>query len=115
MIDENNVFCSSQEVRSYLKIWCLLFGTHRKVFRGGLCFLVPSPALLTYVKATGGVERYIREFNQQLSKLDVHQVARELGEDAILVCYEGEGKFCHRHLVADWLRSGGYEVQELNW
>jgi len=77
--------------------------------------LAPSPALLTYVKATGDVERYIREFNQQLSKLDVHRVARELGEDAILVCYEGEGKFCHRHLVADWLRRAGYEVQELNW
>jgi len=26
-----------------------------------------------------------------------------LGEDAILLCYEGIFQFCHRRLVAKWL------------
>jgi uncharacterized protein (DUF488 family) len=30
-------------------------------------------------------------------------VFNELGEDAILLCWESPEKFCHRHLVADWL------------
>lgn len=28
------------------------------------------------------------------------------------MCYEAPGKFCHRHLVADWLNSAGYDVSE---
>lgn len=31
--------------------------------------------------------------------------------DAVaLICYEKPGEFCHRHLVADWLKDAGYEV-----
>lgn len=37
-----------------------------------------------------------------LDKLDAKQVYLELGEDAILCCYERKGVFCHRRLVADW-------------
>ena len=29
-----------------------------------------------------------------------------------LVCYEKPSDFCHRHLVADWLRQNGYECSE---
>jgi hypothetical protein len=29
-----------------------------------------------------------------------------------LVCYEKPGKFCHRHLVAEWFRQNGIEVKE---
>lgn len=29
-----------------------------------------------------------------------------------LICYEKPGDFCHRHLVADWLREGGLEIEE---
>jgi hypothetical protein len=76
--------------------------------------LAPSPALLSYVKSTNDTEGYIREFAQQLNRLDPHQVVQELGENPILVCYEAPGKFCHRHLVADWLRQAGYTVVELN-
>ena len=34
--------------------------------------------------------------------------------DIALVCYEKSGDFCHRHLVADWLRNNGYSCEELS-
>ena len=29
-----------------------------------------------------------------------------------LICYEKPGDFCHRHLVADWMRKAGIDIQE---
>ena len=34
-------------------------------------------------------------------------------EKNCLLCYEESEEFCHRHLVAKWLRDFGYEVKEL--
>jgi hypothetical protein len=78
-----------------------------------LSALAPTRKMLKAVKLTGDTETYTRDFLLLLSKLDVHAIARELGEDAILVCYEKIGSFCHRHLVSDWLRAAGYSVTEL--
>ena len=44
-----------------------------------------------------------------LSKLDPHEVKDELYDlasrrNVCLLCYETPEKFCHRHLVSDWLR-----------
>lgn len=30
-----------------------------------------------------------------------------------LICYEKPSDFCHRHLVAGWLRSNGYDCDEI--
>lgn len=50
---------------------------------------------------------YMREFYAKvLSKLDPEQVLNELnmfGDDVVILCYEGNKDFCHRHLVAAWL------------
>ena len=40
---------------------------------------------------------------QVLSKLDPQQVYADLGPDAIMLCWESPGKFCHRRVVAEWL------------
>ena len=32
--------------------------------------------------------------------------------DIALVCYEKPEEFCHRHLVADWLRKYGHDIKE---
>jgi len=40
---------------------------------------------------------------QVLAHLDPATVYRELGEKAILLCWESPGKFCHRRVVAEWL------------
>lgn len=48
-----------------------------------------------------------------LSGLDAAAIAQELGDGAILLCWEAPGKFCHRMLVAEWLRDQlGIEVKE---
>ena len=36
-------------------------------------------------------------------------------DKVILMCYEGSGKFCHRHIVGKWLAEGlGIEVKEIS-
>lgn len=56
-------------------------------------------------------EQYCKEV---LEKLDPKEVYEELGEDAVLLCWEGKTKFCHRHIVAKWLNQHlGIEVTEL--
>ncbi len=50
-------------------------------------------------------------------KLDPNKVIEELGDGAVMLCYEKIGDFCHRHVVADWLNiTTGIKVTELiNW
>lgn len=63
-------------------------------------------------------EREIARFEEEvLKELDPHKVWNELKEIAFdgsfaLVCNATPGEFCHRHLVADWLNSHGYKVEE---
>ena len=57
-----------------------------------------------------------------LGKLDADNVVTDLamlayelngGEnDICLICYERPSKFCHRHLVADWLNRNGIKCEE---
>ena len=57
------------------------------------------------------VEQYQKEV---LNKLDPHQVYADLGENAVLLCWEKSGKFCHRHLIARWLESAlGISIYEI--
>ncbi len=43
------------------------------------------------------------------------KVIEELGHNPVLLCWEKPGDFCHRMVVADWLRnSAGIEVRELD-
>lgn len=37
-----------------------------------------------------------------LEKLDAEKVYRDLGEDAIILCWEKPGVLCHRRLIAEW-------------
>lgn len=56
-------------------------------------------------------ERYYEEV---LLKLDPQEVYNDLGPNAVLLCWEKSGEFCHRHLVAAWLRAKlGVEIDEL--
>jgi hypothetical protein len=40
-----------------------------------------------------------------LAPLDVSRVVADFGENAILLCWEAPGLFCHRRLVAEWIES----------
>ena len=55
----------------------------------------------------------IHYYSEVLNVLDPHQVYGELGENAVLLCWEKQW-FCHRFLVAQWLEKElGIEVKEL--
>jgi uncharacterized protein (DUF488 family) len=83
--------------------------------------LYPSANLLTWWKSIPKeaakedwfTEQYERAyFNETLSKLDPHKVAKDL-EGKVLLCYEKSDDFCHRHLIANWLLSNGIKCEEI--
>jgi len=47
-----------------------------------------------------------------LDVLDVDVVAKQLGDGAVLCCWEAADDYCHRFQVAKWLKSAGHEVSE---
>ena len=85
--------------------------------------LAPSKELLfdfKYGSHKGDTEFYTAEFMKYLETLDFKEVMQELsgiyGPDALdrltLLCYEKPSDFCHRHLVANWLRQHGADISE---
>ena len=49
-------------------------------------------------------DEYVYLYHQEiLNRLDPSKVYEDLGEDAILLCWEKPGIFCHRRIVAQWL------------
>ncbi len=75
--------------------------------------LAPSWNLVKIADQTQFIQLYKA---QVLDKLDARQVLRELGgDDFILLCWEPPGEFCHRLVVAAWLKKElGLKVPELN-
>jgi uncharacterized protein (DUF488 family) len=77
----------------------------------------------TYVPthtAAQSIAEYRRLFSERvLSRLDPVTISQQIGDNRILCCFEKNGPqdvietFCHRHIIADWLREYGVSVQEL--
>ena len=62
-------------------------------------------------------EEYLRKYADILKRLDAKQVIHAIhtmanGKDVALCCYEKPGEFCHRHLLSEWLRKNGFDVNE---
>lgn len=83
--------------------------------------LYPSSNLLAWWKSLSPEaqqseicqQEYFRYYKQEtLDKLNPHIVAKDL-DNKVLLCYEKSADFCHRHIIAAWLRHYGYEVEEL--
>lgn len=49
------------------------------------------------------IEKYYETVLSQLNPNDVIADLNKIGKYIVLLCYETPEKFCHRHLVADWL------------
>jgi uncharacterized protein YeaO (DUF488 family) len=78
--------------------------------------LRPSWDLVRAAKeGTSTNEEYERRYRTEvLDGLDPAVVRRELGDDAILLCWEKPGAACHRRIVARWLEEKlGIEVGEV--
>lgn len=93
--------------------------------------LAPKYDFFMKWKETHDDEYYVKCYKEQvLNKLDRIKIAMELDNlmflEALaidkfnlksiptfaLVCYEKPADFCHRHLVAEWLKEAGFEVEE---
>lgn len=65
--------------------------------------LAPPVDLLKRAKSGLPWSDYVKEYKNHLASLDPAKVYAELGQDAILVCYERPGENFHRRLVAEWI------------
>jgi hypothetical protein len=75
-----------------------------KGWNGRQCLeLAPPWSLLNQFKLDGDQDQYTIQYKRLvLDRLDPEVMFKLLGEDAILLCWEAAGKFCHRRLVANW-------------
>ena len=80
--------------------------------------LVPPWYIVKDYKEDHDQEKYTKRYvDLVLNHLNPHNVFNDfknmsLGYDVALVCYEKSESFCHRHIVAEWLRDAGYQVEE---
>lgn len=95
----------------------------KSVNYGGQCFSQLAPKLsfwkiwhsnMGVIPEEENTMYYIDEYYKQvLSKLDPINIYNEL-DHKILLCYEDNMDFCHRHIVAEWLQILlGIEVPEV--
>lgn len=115
---------------------CCISVTHPPGFKGVTCEqLYPPKSLLAWYKHNlneitkkydnaENIDTFIelrkslqRQYDQSyredvLYRLDPHNVAAML-DGKVLLCWEKSGQFCHRYIVAEWLREHGYKCEEL--
>lgn len=48
---------------------------------------------------------YDRQYEAILDGLNAREVLEQLGESAVLLCWEKPGFWCHRRRVAEWLEA----------
>lgn len=88
------------------------------IYRG----LAPKYDFFAKYKINGNKEEFAENYvGQVLSTLNPVKVVTELYYqleaapntcDIALVCFEKSTDFCHRHIVAAWLREAGYDCEE---
>lgn len=103
-------------------------------YRGRECkFFAPSYELLMDYKENHDVDDYVRRYKAEVldrtsvddaivrlqvliphhiyTKLDA-RITESKNWHIALLCYEKPSDFCHRHLLAQWLRDNGIECKE---
>jgi len=69
--------------------------------------------LIKYKNGKISKSEYIEEFNSVLKAIPLKTIKKKL-DNKVLLCTCKVGDFCHRHLIADYLRSKGIAIEELN-
>lgn len=83
--------------------------------------LKPSWTELNKYKKSKDKEKYIKYYKEEV--LGITSPSKVIGilrrimienriKRVVLLCYEKDGDFCHRHLVSKWLRDAGYNIEE---
>lgn len=74
---------------------------------------MPTKEILLKYKQDGNEEAYIEAYHRDvLSKLSPAKIAIKY-RNKVLLCYERPEDFCHRHLIAEWLKKYGFKCEEL--
>ena len=61
------------------------------------------------------MHEYVPEYKVNvLAVLDEKDVLSQIHDGDVLLCWEKPDDFCHRHLVASWLKKRGIEVEEID-
>lgn len=92
-----------------------------KWFAGFRCYeFAPSVRLLKEYKEGLRRDHYSYRYERDvLEKIDVHRVFEDLarfacGRDIVLCCFEPAFEFCHRRILAHYVkRVWGYSIEEL--
>ena len=84
-----------------------------------LKWLAPTWTMLSKYKANHNAQEYIKEYAKILQK-NFAEIEKFLywaiadQRDIILLCWEASGKFCHRHLFAEYANKVlGIQIDEL--
>jgi len=73
----------------------------------------PAEIITSHKKRFIGDEEYERRYREQvLDRLDPQNIIGML-EGKTLLCWCPTGQFCHRAIVAQWIRENGGECEEL--
>lgn len=70
--------------------------------------LGPTWDMVKAYKTNSDIQQYTKDFWSLLlveRKIDPVVIAKNIPEDAILLCWEKPSDFCHRQLVREWLNS----------
>jgi uncharacterized protein (DUF488 family) len=118
------IYTSYFASRKYKKEDGVSIAHYSDFWKGNAYFdLAPSSTLLAWWKSLPEElqcdmhyqQLYFTYYKQEtLDKLDPHKVAKDL-EGRVLLCYEKASDFCHRHIVAAWLRNYGYQCEEIDY
>lgn len=50
-------------------------------------------------------EKFVELYKKTvLEKIDFEELLEKIGDDAVFLCYEKPEDFCHRHILADYLK-----------
>lgn len=62
-------------------------------------------------------EKYVELYKETvLEKIDIEELIKKIGEDAVLLCYEKPEDFCHRHIAADYIeKKTGISIKEIKF
>lgn len=80
-----------------------------------LDFAPSKNLLMRYKQGLVNEEQYTKEYTEQLDELFddgsmvnhisfLKHLEKSEQKEVVLLCYEGKGKFCHRHILVDFLK-----------
>jgi len=97
------IFTSSYKIAGHLPQAVAISRGIPRGWQGRRCQELAPPRDLIKIMEP---EKFIPLYRAQvLDRLDPMQVIREMGGDNfIMLCFEPPGEFCHRRVVAAWLR-----------